>query len=62
MLAIDLKVGESVAIGDTIVTLQAKSGQLARLQIVADKSVPVRRIQPSDGINQAAERGLAVPA
>lgn len=62
MLTLDLKVGESVAIGDTIVTLQQKSGQLARLHIQADKSVPVRRIQQSTGINEAAERGIAVSA
>lgn len=62
MLQIDLKVGESVSIGDTIVTLQAKSGQLARLHIQADKSVPVRRIEPGSGINAAAERGIGVSA
>lgn len=62
MLTLDIRVGESVAIGDTIVTVVAKSGQLARLQVQADKSVQVRRIEPTGGINQAAERGIAVPA
>lgn len=62
MLNIDLRVNESVAIGDTIVTLVQKSGQLARLQIQADKSIQVRRIQPDTGINAAAERGIAVTA
>lgn len=61
-LNLDLRVGESVAIGDAIVTAVQKSGQLVRLQIQADKSIQVRRIQPSSGINAAAERGIAVPA
>lgn len=62
MLTLDIKVGESVAIGDTIISLVQKSGQLARLQIDADKSIQVRRIQPDTGINAAAERGIAVTA
>ena len=43
-LRIDLKPGESIAIGDyAVVTLEQKSGQIARLAFQADKSVPIRR-------------------
>ena len=47
MLKIELRVGESVRIGDAIVTLEDKSGRVARLSIQADKSVPIHRVQAS---------------
>lgn len=47
MLKLELKVGESVKIGDAMVTLEDKSGKIARLSIEADKSVPIQRVQPT---------------
>lgn len=44
MLKLELKVGESVKIGDAVVTLEDKSGKIARLAIQADKSVPITRV------------------
>ena len=44
MLKLELRVGQSVKIGDAVITLEDKSGKLARLSIVADKSVPIQRI------------------
>lgn len=45
MLRIDLKPGEKIVIGDAVITLESKSGQLARLSVQADKSIPVRKVQ-----------------
>lgn len=43
-LRIDLKPGESVSIGTyAVVTLEEKSGKIARLSIRADRSVPITR-------------------
>lgn len=56
MLRFDLRVGESLRIGDDVViTLEAKSGQLARLTIQAPPSVsPIRPISPARGSSPAA--------
>lgn len=57
MLVLDVKVGESIRIGDAIVTLEDKSGKVARLSIEADKAVPIKRIQQSN-VAQFARNGL----
>jgi sRNA-binding carbon storage regulator CsrA len=57
-LTIDLKPGERLQIGDATVTLVQKSGQLARLVIDADKSIPVKKVADSSSIRLIAERGL----
>lgn len=45
MLKIDLRPGESLTIGGmVVVTLEAKSGQLARLSFEADQTVTIRRV------------------
>lgn len=62
ILTLDVRVGESLKIGEATVKVVSKSGQLARLEIEADKSVQVRRIPLDAGINAAAERGIAVTA
>ena len=44
-LRIELKPGESVSIGTyAVVTLEEKSGKIARLSIRADRSVPITRM------------------
>lgn len=47
---IELKVGESMKVGDALVTLLEKSGQRARLRIKAEDGVkvehPVEKAQP----------------
>ena len=40
-LHIELVVGQSITVGDTIVTLQHKSGQRARLLVQAPANTPV---------------------
>ena len=57
MLALDLKVGDSIKIGDAVITLEEKSGKYARLIINADKSIPVKRMQSST-MAQIAKGGI----
>lgn len=40
-MTIDLKIGETLSIGAATVRLEKKSGQLARLVIVADDNTPI---------------------
>lgn len=61
MLKIDLKPGESISIGNgmAVITLESKSGQVARLSVQADKSVPVQRSSQPSGISKmVAEQGI----
>jgi hypothetical protein len=59
MLKLDIRPGESIAIGSyAVVTLEEKSGKIARLSIEADKSVPVSRIQSKSAANLAASHGI----
>ena len=43
---IDLRVGQSLRLGDAVLTLQEKSGRMARLTVRAPEAVQVRQ-QPS---------------
>ena len=59
MLKIDLKPGESVSIGNVaVITLEEKSGQIARIAVQADKSVPVTRLQKPTAAQFAAQGGI----
>jgi len=58
-LKIDLKPGEAITIGNATVRLESKSGQVARLVVEADKSIPVQRVQQQGGVAQmVAEQGI----
>lgn len=60
-MSIDLKVGETLTIGGATVLLVKKSGQLARLVIVADDATPIT--PPKARRNTASEaRMSALPA
>lgn len=59
MLKLELKPGESIKIGDAIVTLEDKSGKVARLSIQADKSIPIDRVQTHQPPAMAARGGLS---
>ena len=59
MLKIDLRVGESVKIGDTVITLEDKSSRIARLAIKAPQSVPITRVQQAT-MASVAKGGLAL--
>jgi len=41
-LTVDLKVGETLTIGTATVRLEKKSGQLARLVVVADEGTTIK--------------------
>lgn len=50
MLRLDVAVGESVDIdnGRVVVTVERKSGQLARLSFEAARNIPIRRLAPTE--------------
>ena len=59
MLKLELRAGESVSIGNlAIITLEEKSGKVARIAIDADKSVPVIRIDKPTTAQFAAAEGI----
>lgn len=53
-MTVDLKVGETLTIGAATVRLEQKSGQLARLVIVADDATPIT--PPKHGGTPPAKR------
>lgn len=58
-LTIDVRIGDSIQIGEATVTASHKSGQLVRLVIEADKDVPVKKLGASPSMQVIAERGFA---
>ena len=56
----ELRVGESVKIGDAVVTLEQKSGQLARLSIDAKPEVQITKIRTTTPAD-LARNGLGMP-
>ncbi|MDN7179099.1 carbon storage regulator [Caballeronia sp. SEWSISQ10-4 2] len=58
MLKMDLKPGESVKIGDVTITLEDKSGKVARLSIEAPTSVPIDRVSQATPASMAARSGI----
>ena len=45
MMHVDLKIGESIKIGEAILKLDDKSGKVVRLSIDADRSIPIQRVK-----------------
>ena len=58
MLKMDLRPGDSIRVGDAIITLEDKSGKVARIAFRADKDVPIRRVTQGRAARAAAETGL----
>lgn len=59
VLKLEIRPGESVQIGDNVtLTLEEKSGQVARLSFDADKSVSIRRKAQATPAGIAAQGGL----
>lgn len=56
-MTVDLKVGETLTIGEATVRLEQKSGQLARLVIVADDATPIT--PPKARRNTASEARMS---
>lgn len=60
MLKIDLRPGETVSIGNVaVITLEEKSGQIARLAIQADRSIPIHRAPKTTAAQIAARGGIS---
>lgn len=58
-LTIDLRIGETLQVGDATITMSQKSGQLARLVIEAGKEVPVKKLGASPAMQLISERGFS---
>lgn len=59
LLRIDIKPGESIRIGDVaVITMEKKLGNIARITIEADKSVPVSRTNRQNTAQLAASIGI----
>ena len=42
-VVMDVRVGQALMIGNVRVSIEKKTGQVARLRVVADKGIPIRR-------------------
>ena len=54
---IDLRVGESLRVGDAVLTLKEKSGRLARLTVRAPGAVQVRQQPGAQECASSPQRG-----
>lgn len=52
-VAMDVRVGQSLMIGNVRVTVEKKDGQRARLRVVADKDILICRPPPEIAVNAA---------
>lgn len=52
-VVIDVRVGQHLMIGNTRVTVEKKAGQLARLRVVADNDILIRRPTPEIAVQTA---------
>jgi sRNA-binding carbon storage regulator CsrA len=66
MLRLDIKLGESVRIGEgasaVTITLEEKSGRSARIAFDADRSVKITRVQDEKTAAQFLRNGLSAGA
>lgn len=56
-IVVELRVGETISIGDAVVTMQEKSGQRARLRVVAPPGVRVHPPSKTAG-SEMAKQGV----
>ena len=54
---IDLRVGQSLRLGDAVLTLQEKSGRMARLTVRAPEAVQVRQQPCAQECASSPQRG-----
>lgn len=55
-VSMDVRVGQVLVIGTTRVTIEKKTGQVARLRVVAEKGILIRRLP-----QEIAETAALVP-
>lgn len=59
MLVLKIRIGESVKIGDVAtVTVQERDGNIIKLAVDADKTIPVRRVSANSQAQLAGKIGL----
>ena len=58
MLRMNLKVGESIRIGNVVITLEEKSGKAARIAIDAERDIAVSRVEHNATAKLAAAGGI----
>lgn len=58
-LALEMKEGDALHVGDALVRLERKSGRSARLVVDAPSSVTVRRIAANKGREQFVSKMMA---
>ena len=53
---VDLKIGESIKIGEAILKLDDKSGKVVRLSIDADIAIPIQRVKDEKTVHSNSKK------
>jgi sRNA-binding carbon storage regulator CsrA len=56
MMHVDLKIGESIKIGEAILKLDDKSGKVVRLSIDADRAIPIQRVKNEKTVHSNSKK------
>ena len=56
MMHVDLKIGESIKIGEAILKLDDKSGKVVRLSIDADRVIPIQRVKNEKTVHSNSKK------
>jgi carbon storage regulator CsrA len=62
MLVLKIRIGESIKIGDVAITLMERDGNIIKIAVDADKSIPVRRVSASTQAQIAGKMGIGAVA
>ena len=55
-MPVDLKIGESIKIGQAILKLDDKSGKVVRLSIDADRAIPIQRVKDEKTVHSNSKK------
>ena len=53
---VDMKIGESIKIGEAILKLGDKSGKVVRLSIDADRAIPMQRVKDAKTVHSNSKK------
>jgi hypothetical protein len=56
MMHVDLKIGESIKIGEAILKLDDKSGKVVRLSIDADRAILIQRVKDEKTVHSNSKK------
>ena len=56
MMHVDLKIGESIKIGEAILKLDDKSGKVVRLSIDADRAITIQRVKDEKTVHSNSKK------